>query len=68
MKGKQKTTIELGPDEIKAIIQKYFVENKDILIQDVTFEVGMSYHDRMDTHGTAEFTGVKCVREDDIEI
>lgn len=69
MKGKKKTTIELCPEEVEAIIKAYFVKKKDVVIQDVHFNIETVYDESyVDEHGSEELVSIICTREDDIEI
>ena len=68
MKAKKKTTVELTPDEVSAIIKKYFAEHKDIVIQDVNFNVEHKYGEYPDNHGYHELDSIICTREDEIDV
>ena len=68
MKGKKKTTIEITPKDVESIIRAYFVNEKNIVIQNVDFNIEHTYFDHTDTHGSPELKSVICTREDDIKI
>ena len=68
MKAKKKITIDLDKKDVADIIRAYFVNNKDIVIQDVEFNISEHYADSRDNYGTYEFDSVTCTREDDIEV
>ena len=68
MKGKEKITIELDKKEVADIIRAYFVKYKNIVIQDVDFNIEHKYDPYPDKHGHHELTSVICTREDSIDV
>ncbi len=53
-------TVNLTPDEVKAIIKKSLFSNEGIDIDDVHFETETKYYGFQDEHGSVEFSGAKC--------
>jgi hypothetical protein len=68
MEGKTKITIELKPNDVAAIIKKFFKKEKNVEIEDVSFDVERTYFGPQDEQGSFEFKSAICTREDDIEI
>ena len=68
MKGKKKITIELDKKAVADIIRAYFVNTKNIVIQDLDFNIEHKYGEYPDEHGYHEFTSVTCTREDTIDV
>jgi len=68
MQGKSKITIELKPDQVSEIIKKYFVEHKNVVIQEVRFNIKEEYSHEMDRFPTYSLGSVICTREEDVKI